>query len=374
MEDINYLINWYEETLENINSAKRLLKPDHSLSYMIGTTSESSSNLRPYSTPVREISKGLVLGSVVFSQTQAILLASLVDGIVDNIFVDSEKKLPVVFNADFTPLKHFKLQKYISKDNKVQFGNISAACSNVINKSKLFYYKANDLTVEATWLFLNIKLKDLSGKKIIIFGSGNIGLKLCLKLVECGCEIVLISKDSNKYAPIVNAINSIKNKEVLSSISIADQRIHSFVNADAIIGCTNTSPVITEEMATLIKDEAVVIDVGKGTIGKEAISVCLERNITLWRADISCVIEGMVSSSLNTSEFIQSKYGRKKIAKNLFFVSGGFLGERYDVIVDNYKNPKRIVGLCDTYGKVMLKLDKQAKTTLKLAKKYLENN
>ena len=101
MEDLNYLNDWYKSCLESVKLAKKNLISNQFLIYMIGTTSDKSCSFKPYNTPLRTITNGYVIGSVVFSQTQAIILASLIDGLVDYVFVDSEKKLPVVYNVDF---------------------------------------------------------------------------------------------------------------------------------------------------------------------------------------------------------------------------------------------------------------------------------
>ena len=51
-------------------------------------------------------------------------------------------------------------------------------------------------------------------------------------------------------------------------------------------------------------------------------------------------------------------------------VSGGYLGKKYDVIVDNY-NPKNILGVCDNFGKTMVKLDEKAKLNIEITKNYI---
>ena len=78
-------------------------------------------------------------------------------------------------------------------------------------KSKIYTYKGNDLTVQASDTFLNnYFLKDirgLGGKKILILGSGNIGSKLVLKLVESGAEVFLYRRNLKKLKKIVETIN-----------------------------------------------------------------------------------------------------------------------------------------------------------------------
>ena len=248
-EDIKHLKNWINSVQNLIKSCKSKLKSNEKLIFMIGTTSNYSNGTLPYTTPERKISNGIVIGSIVFTQTQSIILCKIIDGIVDIIFLDSEKKLRAIFGVDYSPLKIFNLKELIpTDDNSIEFGNISSACSKIIRKSQIFKYKANDLTVDTTWAFLNVFFKELSGKTAVIYGSGNIGFKLALKLIECGCKVNLISKDPYKYSNMVLSLNNMKTVGAISEISIFDNKIHPFVNVDVIIGCTNTVPVISKQM------------------------------------------------------------------------------------------------------------------------------
>ena len=40
-------------------------------------------------------------------------------------------------------------------------------------------------------------------------------------------------------------------------------------------------------------------------------------------------------------------------------ISGGFIGKKYDVIVDSYQNPRSIIGVVEKPGKIMIELTEQ---------------
>ena len=94
-EDIDHLTQWINEIQVIINDLNSKKRSSDILVFMIGSTSQDNGDGRPYLTPIRKISNGFVFGSIVYSQTQAILLSSKIDGHVDFIFVDAEKKLPI---------------------------------------------------------------------------------------------------------------------------------------------------------------------------------------------------------------------------------------------------------------------------------------
>ena len=376
-ENEDVLKKWIEKVHLQVETVKSQFigSNEFKLIYMIGNTSTNDPNSQPYITPMRKISNAYIIGSIVFTQAQAVVLSALLDGKVDYIFLDAEKKLPTIKNADYNPYKIFNLEHLIPKtDNQIEYGNISAACSKIITKSIVQEYKANDLTVDATWNFLTSNSTDLSGKKIVIIGAGNIGLKLSLKLVECGAEVIIVTKENQYIQKVIDSLNSIKNKGAISEISKANLNdLHKFKATDIIIGCTNSTPVISSDIVSQMNNNGLVVDLGKGTITDDGINRCSEKNIRTWRVDIAPMLDSVVSASLAMSHLLNSVYGKKCLDNGVKIISGGFIGNRYDVVVDNYKSPKAIIGVCSSPGKFMEELDTTAKEIVSSVETYIKN-
>ena len=83
--------------------------------------------------------------------------------------------------------------------------------------------------------------KILSKKKIAIFGAGNIGFKLGLKLVESGVNVRLFRRNIEKCMHFSNTINLVKPTSTLAESSFSDSPISACYNTDAIIA---TSPTL----------------------------------------------------------------------------------------------------------------------------------
>ena len=66
------------------------------------------------------------------------------------------------------------------------------------------------------------------------------------------------------------------------------------------------------------------------------------------RLDISnqLIAEVIKIDSLENKQIV---YGRKRIG-NHYVCSGGFIGNEGDIVVNDFKNPKYIVGICDGMG------------------------
>ena len=69
---------------------------------------------------------------------------------------------------------------------------------------------------------------------------------------------------------------------------------------------------------------------------------------------------------------LRSSFGRREIAEDTYIVSGGFIGSKYDIIVDSYLEPKTIFGVCEGSGKIFFDLDKQAQTKLDFVKDLIK--
>ena len=373
-EDLEHLEKWIDEILSTIQTLLKEKQDKDILVFMIGNTSQDTGGGRPYVTPIRKIYNGYVFGSVIYSQTQATILSSKIDGLVDYIFVDAEKKIPPKQNPDHSPFDFFGMEnKNLNPEGLIEYGNISSICAQVIKESHMFAYKGNDITVDTTWLFLIEKFRELSGKKILVYGSGNIGNKLSLKLIECGCNVILVSRDPSRSTRLIDSLNKIKSQNALSSITTSDEPNESSIGVDAIIGCTNKEPVITESMISNMSDNGVVIDIGKGTVHQEAIEECNKRGIDIWRLDITAIINSLIQSSRSMKNLLSNSFGRRQLSNGAFVVSGGFMGSKYDVIVDSYLHPRSIVGVCEGNGKIFFDLDSKAQKEMNLVEAHIKS-
>ena len=136
--------------------------------FTIATTSKQEEE--PYLTPLRKNDFFVVCGCVIFDQSSLMKIIELIDGVVDYVFVDSEKKIPLRIHQEINDIDD-EIYNLTNTCGYIETGNLSKICFQKIKKSKIFEYKPNDITVNATWSFLSQRLHFLSGKKISILGS-----------------------------------------------------------------------------------------------------------------------------------------------------------------------------------------------------------
>jgi hypothetical protein len=333
------------------------LSEKKSTGFLIGNTAKV--NLEGlYFTPIR-ITKSMVLGGViVYSENQAINIIKEIDGKVNYIFVDAEKKVGSEMS--------------VTKEN----ANIERSVREVISKSKLLVYKGNDLSVESIDLLLGYLFKDtlrgLGNKKIAIIGAGNLGSKLSLKLVERGASVFLTRRNVEKLEAITKAINLIKPAYTHAKVEGSTDNLFACHKADILIGATNGIEVISKKIIENLNDNAIIIDAGKGTISKNAFSIAEKRKMTIYRLDISASLSGLVESQLKIENIINKKMGRSSLL-NEDIISGGLFARENEIVVDDINNPKIVYGLSNGKGEFFQNLLPEQSKRIEKLKKHLSN-
>ena len=325
MEDIKRKIL----QIKKIAKKKKLIS-----SFVIGNTSKPFKK-KYYLTPIRFNSKVIFFGIVVYDEKVVTKIIKFVDGKIDNIFVDVEKKIPNKYSID-----------------KVT-ANLQRCVGEHVNKSKLYTYKANDIVVDAVDTFLSFNfdkyLTGISGRKIAILGAGNIGYKLALKLVERGANVFLTRRDTKKLNFLVNSINLIKPKNTISKAYGFSNNLKASKNSEVLIASNSGKKIISKKIVKSLNKGSLIIDVGKGTIFLDAYNEAKKMNIKIYRADVSIILENLITNIHNLETLHKLGLGRKKIFGEKI-VSGGILAEKNEFIVDNINKPKVFYGIANGSG------------------------
>jgi len=322
--------------------------------FCIGNTRKLN-NAELYFSPIRN-TRQLVAGSViVYSAEQAATIAQQIDGKVDYVLIDTEKKISSTFGDQC-------------------FENPERWIREVVHHSKVLTYKGNDLTVDSIESLivqiLSSYPRGLSGKKAAIIGAGNIGSKLALKLVERGMNVTISRRDKEKLDAIVSAINIIKPFETIAKVFGSQDLLEAAIGVDLLVGLTGGQAMITAAMVEVVAPGAVLIDGGKGCFQKEAIALAESKDIPIYRADIRAGFEGHVATALEMERIVQNTIGRNKIS-GVNVVSGGLLGRSNEVVVDNLNDPQTIFGIADGLGDFIRNLDVEQKNMVQTIQNYI---
>ncbi|MEK3883312.1 NAD(P)-binding domain-containing protein [Paenibacillus sp. PL2-23] len=291
---------------------------------MIGTTARVG-NPSLIIAPVREsrefVSCSLIIGTA--EQLKEICLFA--DGKADYIFIDAEGKTPDA--ACFVTLAR-----------------------SIVLRSTVRTYKGNDITALACDLLISSIIPDVSSLKAAVLGAGNLGSKAALALAERGARVSICRRD-DKATLLAEALNSMLSKHSQGRIIAASSLAEAADGAHIVIGFTQGLPVITAEMMGSLPAGALIIDGGIGTLYEEAVQEANQRGHFVYRLDVRIAFAHIVNSILSTEQFLAHTAGRV-CRDGSFYVAGGVIGMKGDIVVDSLQALHSVIGVADGKGGV----------------------
>ena len=289
-------------------------------------------------TAVRSVGDFEVVSLLTSKDCDYIQLVERIAKSSNNIFVDLEKKQPLNLKNEFNQGGNL-FQSILTAINKL----------NLNKKLNLYPIKLNDLTVNATWKHINKEYKDISGLKLGLIGTGNIGSKLLYALTESGVKVRCFNRDINKAINVVNSVILTKPEEVISSPDVVRRIEHSIIKTSGlIVACSKLSQDLSDYIWLMNKNYRIYL-IGHSLLKKNSLKIFKEKNINIQKIDVGKELLSFIIGTLATKNY--DVYG-KKINEGISLCSGGYLGEEGDLIVDNYDNPKWYYSVCDGTGGV----------------------
>lgn len=321
--------------------------------FVIGNTSDRFARGRYYETPLRETPELIYSGVIVRDVATAQAIARMVDGKVDYMLVDDEKKIRKIYYGP----------------NDV--GNIEKEVRAIVRASALLTYKGNDLAVEAVDVLLGNIIKDIGGSRIAVLGMGNLGSKIALRLVERGAHVAGYRRDRKKLAAIVHGLNRIKSEDTMAAVTASRSADAACRDATIIIGATNEKSVITKQMLAAAAPGTVLIDAGKGCFAAE---VTDDPAFLVYRVDVSIVQRYAFSGLITAHAYFGKGLGRRVIPEiDITLISIGLSGRKGEVIVDDIHAPTRIIGIAAGDG-TLAKESPQVKKQLATLTRYIRTH
>lgn len=292
--------------------------------FSISNTSKSISEF--YFTPIRNFDNISVGGVVVANTQEAIEISKYIDGKIQIVAVDSEKKIPP--------------SSYCFEGDE---GNIKGEVQDIIQKSELITYKANDITVDALDIFISSKIQNISSSKIALVGTGNIGFKIALKLVERGYWVSLFRRNQSSLKIQTEAINISKPKGTIASAHSSHSLEECLTDANVIVALADQSEIISSSHLEHSKEDALLIDCGKNCFAHEVTNLK-----TVYRTDVSFSLLFALKSILLSQKQLFPRFGKERVDNNNYVC--GVSGCENDIVVSDIRNLDSIIGICDGKG------------------------
>ncbi|TFE04132.1 hypothetical protein [Jeotgalibacillus salarius] len=245
-----------------------------------------------------------------------------------------------------------KKVKYILVDIEMKKDlDLLSIASKTVQHAVVVTYKPNDTTLEAADFFLRHYFNDdLEGKKIIVYGAGNLGSKLSLRLAERGAEIHLGSRNEQKAMEIIKALNHLLPAYTKSKISLFKAADVNKGICDGLVSFTSASAVIPPSYSKSIKADGLALDGGIDNFTKNFIKKASKKNIHLYRLDVRSAFPHAI---LYLEDYIKNFYSSiqgENLLDGIRMVAGGIIGREGDIVVDRIERPTQIVGIANGVG------------------------
>lgn len=237
----------------------------------------------------------------------------------------------------------------IDTEIKNSLDDLEERAEKLIHKTPVVRIKPNDMTVAALDLWLTLLLPSLRGKIALTVGAGNIGAKIALLLAERGAEARLLGRDVHKVGRIIAGLAEICRGH--GHITLADQE-SAAAGANVILGCTPGVPAVTALMIEQAAADAIVIDIGNGTLYPETIVAARERGIRVICLSPESGFVGWMGALAHARDQL-GRMKRRSFPNGVVVIGPGILGAYGDIIVDNPDCWQRVLGVCDGQGDVL---------------------
>ncbi len=317
----------------------------HQIYLIVALSSSVEPSMKSYFGGVRRTSEFLVVSLINISQAEISSIAPIIDRYAQYVFVDSEKKHP------------FQIETNKDTSNEIEslYSNLLSSSLQYFKEASIIPWSPSRLTTESSIIRVRkFYSLDLSGKRATVIGTGSIGAKLALALVEEGCSVNLFSRDQARVACIASSINYIKSKYTIACASQCTCIEAAAASSSCLILAASASSYIDDFHLHMIPRSAnsLILDISKFSLSESARLLLPSLNhITYQRLDIGPELIMYANSFLpSLQKDIESLAPRSSQiypSSTPLYVSGGHPGSPNDVVVDDAHSPVFQLGTID---------------------------
>ncbi len=240
-----------------------------------------------------------------------------------------------------------QLETFFIDVERKQSINLWQIAQNSLKKGKILPYKPNDLTVESAYHLINQYYDyQLTNKKILIYGTGNIAVKLALRLAEHDIQVTITGRNEVKTRQLIDALNVIlpAYNDYKISLFNKDQ------SYDALITAVSAEQLISAQYLNYLNDKALVMDVGINNLTPAFIANASEKSISIIRLDVR-IATPILEAHMHIADFpfFKTIAGHLTI-QGISCVAGGIIGKKGDIVLDTVFKPKHIIGIANGTG------------------------
>jgi hypothetical protein len=230
---------------------------------------------------------------------------------------------------------------YVDVEAK-QAVDLVGLAADVVRHADVQTMKPNDATVDATEaLLLHHHGLDLRGRRIAVYGTGNVGFKVALRLAERGARVQLFGRDAARAEAVTAAIDAILPRH-------ADRLLPPGGTGtfDTLVSAVSGRGAVGPEWLERLVPASLLVDVGINNFTADLITGAHAKNHTCVRLDVRAAPYPVPPTR---NAFFESVIGRTEVA-GVPVVAGGVIGRAGEVVVDQVPRVRQVVGVADGTG------------------------
>ena len=203
--------------------------------------------------------------------------------------------------------------------------------------------KPNDITVNALEALLaELCEVDVSQMRVAVYGTGNLGFKIALRLAERGGRVSLHGRDAGKASRLCRTMNEVLPPFSPSAVSTET----SSGSIDVLVSAVSADSVITPDWLTRLAPQALCLDVGINNFTADFLEGALSAGHTMMRLDVRSAGDPLPTEP---NPFFSEVAGQIDV-DGVTAVAGGYIGKYGDVVLDRITPPSRVVGVANGTG------------------------
>jgi len=272
---------------------------------------------------IYETSSYLMANCEMTSKNKIEEIVEAIDGLVDFIVVDSEKKRANLHG--------------VVKDLKRK-----------VRKSVILTYMGDQSWVKAIDAIVAVLRESLFGVKVGIVGQNNASTKLAVSLAEKGAKVLIYGRDIDDR--VVESLNTIKIHDSPFQIKKAKTKKEISFNTDILIGLDRDQKIDAQMVNSMAK-KGLIIDAIFGSVAPYAIGLAKQHGIKLLRVDMKAAMAGEMTTILRT--YAMSRGIERSQIDGIPVVLPTSFGDKGDVVVDSILSPTEVIGISDGKGGVL---------------------
>jgi hypothetical protein len=257
------------------------------------------------------------------SAAQAAEIAGAVDGIVEFILMDGEQHRSPPYQDTYR------------------------AVVAMVKKSQILTYRDSDAHVDAAEALIAQLLPDLPASSVCLCGLSSFAIKLGLRLIDRSAKLLLWDEDQ---AALENAEALISQWADFEGFSApAPQKLRSGDRVKMLVGGSLRRATVHAGLVEHIAQDGILLDAGVGSLTAAAVEEAICRGLSVYRLDMRAGLSGQIAVHLETLDWLRSVLGAGQM-DGVSVVAGGAIGARGSVVVDDIRQPTRVIGIADGRG------------------------